>query len=192
MFVQAIEKGTLFIISGPSGVGKGTVITGLLAKQSNIRLAVSACTRLPRESEVDGADYHFIDDVEFERKVSEDAFLEWCEVHGNRYGTLKNEVDTHVNEGQNVLLEIDTKGAQKVKKRRPEVIQIFIAPPSLETLRSRLIGRNTENSDIIDGRMKTAEAELASMDRYDYVVINNEIDETVDETLRIMNREATQ
>lgn len=174
------ERGKLFVISGPSGVGKGTLV-GLLAKEPDVWVSVSATTRAPREGEVDGKDYFFMTKEEFERKVSEGGFIEWAEYSGNRYGTLKDVVHEHLDAGQNVILEIEVQGAAQVKEKIPEAKLIFIAPPSLEELETRLRGRGTETDEVIVRRLETAKVELEEKMKYDIVLVNDDLDSTFEE-----------
>lgn len=183
---SSVQKGGLFIISGPSGVGKGTVISLLCKQNSNVTIAVSATTRAPRPGEINGKDYYFLSQEEFDLKIREDAFLEWCEVHQNRYGTLKEEVQRHLSVGHDVILEIDVQGAAKVRKNTPSVKTIFIVPPSLEELRKRLENRGTEQNADLLFRMNQANHELNEQKFYDFVVENNTIQECADTILGIM------
>ena len=185
---SSTNKGRLFIISGPSGVGKGTVISELCKKDSQIVISVSATTRQPREGEVNGREYYFFSDEEFDKRVSEGAFLEWCAVHRNRYGTLLSEIDRIVTVGNHALLEIDVQGAMKVKQRVSDVVTIFIAPPSLEELRKRLENRGTEREADLLFRIDQAKNELAAQQYYDYVVENHDVQECVNAILSIMKK----
>lgn len=169
------------IVSGPSGAGKGTLINALIAENPLFEMAISATTRSPRTGESNGKEYHFLDDAEFDIKVSEDAFLEWCHVHHHRYGTLISEIDRLANEEKWALIEIDTQGAAKIKAKFPDAYQIFIAPPSMEELKKRLIGRDTENEAIINDRMRIAQEELTKMNDYDVVLVNQELEYAIKE-----------
>ncbi len=172
-------KGIVVVISGPSGVGKGTIIQRMLAKSSQVKLAVSATTRPPRNGEVNGKDYHFLTDAEFDQFITKDAFVEWCDVHGRRYGTLVSEVSRITNEGLDVVLEIDTQGARKVRANVSQILSIFIAPPSMAELGKRLTERNTDTMEQIARRLAVANEEMADIHRYDGVVVNAEIDGAV-------------
>ncbi|RAP34314.1 guanylate kinase [Candidatus Marinamargulisbacteria bacterium SCGC AG-439-L15] len=184
-----MKKGHLFIISGPSGVGKGTIIKGVLKEIPELHLAISATTRPARETEVYGKDYFFLTNDEFDKKIEENAFLEWCPVHNYRYGTLKEELTPRLNKGENIIIEIDTEGAKKIMKNCPESISIFIAPPkniSNQTLLNRLSKRNTESKEEIQNRMKKVSAELADMDQYDHQVINDKVNEATKTLVNII------
>jgi guanylate kinase len=180
-------KGPLFILSGPSGSGKSTVIARLLADRSlPIRLAVSATTRPPRQGERDGEHYHFWTREQFEQERAQNGFLEWAEVFGNYYGTLKSEVEPHREQGQGVLLEIDVKGWEQVRQRCPEAVSIFLRAPSLETYEQRLRARRTEPEATIQTRLEGARAELARAPEYDYQVINDDLPTAVDQLRAIV------
>lgn len=176
-----MRKGNLFVLSGPSGAGKGTLVKRVLQRIPDAWVSVSATTRQPRPGEVDGKDYFFLDQPRFDELVSQDGFLEWAHVHGNSYGTLRSRVQERMDEGAQVILEIDVQGAFQVKKAMPEAHLIFIEPPSLEELERRLRGRGTETEEIICKRMKTAEVELAQKMEYDVQVINDELERATDE-----------
>ena len=168
-------KGKFIIISGPSGVGKGTICNKLI-DELNAWYSVSTTTRSPREGEIDGVNYFFISKDEFEEKIKNGEFLEYNLYNGNYYGTSKKIVLEKINQGINVFSEIDVNGAKNIKKLFPDALLIYIAPPSIEDLRKRLIGRGTESLDKIESRLKIAEEELKQVDFYDYVVVNDEID----------------
>ena len=176
-----MRKGNLFVLSGPSGAGKGTLVKRVLQRIPDAWVSVSATTRQPRPGEVDGEDYFFLDQPRFDELVSQDGFLEWAHVHGNSYGTLRSRVQERMDEGAQVILEIDVQGAFQVKKAMPEAHLIFIEPPSLEELERRLRGRGTETEEVICKRMKTAEVELAQKMEYDVQVINDELERATDE-----------
>ena len=176
-----MRKGNLFVLSGPSGAGKGTLVKQVLQRIPDAWVSVSATTRQPRPGEVDGRDYFFLDQPRFDELVSQNGFLEWAHVHGNSYGTLRSRVQERMNEGAQVILEIDVQGAFQVKKAMPEAHLIFIEPPSLEELERRLRGRGTETEEVICKRMKTAEVELAQKMEYDVQVINDELERATDE-----------
>ena len=176
----------LFVVSGPSGAGKGTLVARVRERLPRLGLTVSATTRDPREGEVDGVNYYFLTPEEFQRRVDAGAFLEWAHVHGHCYGTLVDEVRTKLSGGMSLILEIDVQGALQVKERFPEAVLIFIKPPSLEVLRERLVGRGTETPDSIELRLANAQKELALAGRYDEVVVNDDLDRACDELVTIL------
>jgi len=165
-------NGSLFVVSGPSGSGKTTLCAALLERFSQLRLSISATTREPRPGEVDGVDYHFIDEKTFSRLVDEDQFLEHATVHGNSYGTRRADVDAMLNDGFDVLLEIDWQGAAQVAARRPDACRIFILPPTIEELRQRLTEREQDEGEVIDQRVAAASSEIAHAGEADYRVVN--------------------
>ncbi|MFX3624600.1 MAG: guanylate kinase [Ectobacillus sp.] len=170
------ERGLLVVLSGPSGVGKGTVRKALFEqKDIQLQYSVSATTRKPREGEVDGVDYFFKTREEFEEMIRNNQLLEWAEFVGNYYGTPIEYVEKTLQEGKDVFLEIEVQGALQVKKAFPEGVFIFLAPPSLSELKSRIVGRGTETEDVINNRLTVAKEELEMMDAYDYVVENDEV-----------------
>ena len=176
-----MRKGNLFVLSGPSGAGKGTLVKQVLQQVPDAWVSVSATTRQPRPGEVDGKDYYFLDQPQFDARVSPGGFLEWAHVHGNSYGTLRSRVQERIDRGSQVILEIDVQGAFQVKKAMPEAHLIFIEPPSLEELERRLRGRGTETEEAICRRMKTAEVELARKMEYDVQVVNDELERATEE-----------
>ena len=172
----------LFVISGCSGVGKGTVINEFMKRNSNeFVLSVSCTTRSPRPGEVDGVNYFFISKEEFEENIKEGKFLEYASFAENYYGTKKKYVKQKMEEGFNVLLEIDTQGALQVKQKMPEAVLIFIAPPSVEELEHRLRGRHTEDEETIQKRLAQVKIELERSRKYDYTIINDNVDRAVEE-----------
>lgn len=184
------KKGLLLVVSGPAGVGKGTVDSALIARHPEIKMSVSATTRSPRPGEIDGVHYFFKTEEEFRNMIDEDAFLEYMHVFGmNYYGTPKAFVEEQRAKGNHVILEIDVQGAEKVKKACPDAVLIFIAPPSLAILKERLVGRGTETQESIDVRTKTALAELEKLPDYDYMVINDVVEEAVAELEAIIAAE---
>lgn len=173
-----MKKGKFIIISGPSGVGKGTICDVLL-KELNAWFSVSMTTRGIREGEVDGVNYYFISKEEFKKRIDDGQLLEYNIYNDNYYGTPKDKVLEKLEEGINVLLEIDVNGARNVKNIFPDALLIYIAPPSIEVLRERLINRGTEEIDVIENRLKIAEEELKQVDFYDYVIVNDDLDEAI-------------
>jgi len=177
--IRAVGK--VFVITGPSGVGKGTLIERLLERIPELDLSISATTRGPRPGEVDGRDYHFLDQGEFDRRVAAGDFLEQATYSGNRYGTLREEVERRLAEGRSVVLEIEVQGARQVRDAMPQAVQIFIAPPSPEVLRERLEGRGTDSTEAIEERLRTAETELTARDEFPHVVVNDEVQKAASE-----------
>lgn len=173
------KRGLLIALSGPSGSGKGTIVRSLLDKRSDTVLSVSATTRAPRVGEVDGVHYHFIDRDVFLRMIEENAFLEYAEYNGNFYGTPKAPVEAELSAGHNVLLEIEVQGAEKVMDSGADLVSVFITIPSMQELERRLRGRDTETEETILSRLAIAERELKRAFRYDYVVLNDEVDAAV-------------
>lgn len=185
-----IKKGFLVVLSGPSGVGKGTVKKILTERIEEMCVAVTATTRLPRPGEVEGKSYYFKTVEEFERLVAEDAFIEHVTTYGNRYGSLKSEVRRLIDLGKIVIMEIDVKGAVKIKEQMPEALFIFVMPPSKEELERRIRGRATETDDVIKTRLSIVDGELAMADRYDYVVVNDEVTNCATKVEAIIRDEA--
>lgn len=177
----------IIIISGPSGVGKGSIIKEVLKQSPRLSIAISATTRPPRKMERDCIDYYFLSEEAFNKKIDQDEFLEWSWVHKNKYGTLKSEVEYYLNNGYDVILEIDIQGAQKIKKKMGRVITIFITPPTFQDLIDRLHGRNTDNKDVIEHRLETANKELSAIGQYDYIVVNKDIQTAIQDVLEIIN-----
>jgi guanylate kinase len=171
--IRAVGK--VFVITGPSGVGKGTLIERLLERIPDLELSVSATTRTPRAGEVDGRDYHFLTPEEFERRVEAGDFLEHATYSGHRYGTLREEVERRLEEGRSVVLEIEVEGARQVREAMPEAVQIFIAPPDPKALRNRLEARGTDSAEAIERRLRTAEIELEAQGDFPHVVVNDEV-----------------
>ena len=183
------KKGLLVIFSGPSGSGKGTIMKSLLASRDDTVLSVSMTTRAPRPGEIDGYHYHFVTHEEFQKTIEEDGFLEYAEYNGNFYGTPEAPIRRLLNEGKNVMLEIEVQGAEKVMDHRSDVVSIFITTPSYEELERRLRGRGTEPEEVIQKRMKTSQYELSRAFRYQYIVLNDEVEKAVDRITTIIDAE---
>lgn len=184
------KKGLLLVVSGPAGVGKGTVTAALMSKHPEIKMSVSATTRSPRPGEIDGTHYFFKTEAAFREMIERDAFLEYMHVFGmNYYGTPRSFVESEREKGNHVILEIDVQGAAKVRKTCPDAVLIFIAPPSLKILKDRLVGRGTETQESIDVRTRTALDELQRLPDYDYMVINDVVEEAVSEMEAVITAE---
>jgi guanylate kinase len=179
----------VFVITGPSGVGKGTLIRELLRRLPDLELSISATTRAPREGEVDGRDYHFLSPEEFEERMRREDFLEYATYSGNSYGTLRTEVERRLSAGHSVLLEIEVQGARQVRAAMRESIQVFIAPPDPAVLRQRLDGRGTDSSEAIDARLKVAEGEMEAQHEFAHVVVNDDLDRAAGELEGIVRAE---
>jgi guanylate kinase len=179
----------VFVITGPSGVGKGTLIRGLLERVPQLGLSISATTRAPRPGETQGVDYHFLGPEEFEQRVANGEFVEHATYSGRRYGTLRAELEDRLRRGEPVVLEIEVQGARQVREAMPEALQVFIAPPSREALRARLVGRGTDPPDQVDARLRTAEGELESQSEFSHVVVNDRLEDALDELVDIVRGE---
>ena len=184
-----MKKGKTFIISGPSGVGKSTVLSALLEKRKDLYFSVSATTREPRPGELDGIHYHFMDVESFRKWIAMDQFLEYAEYVGNFYGTPKRYVDEAMEQGRDVILDIEVQGAIQVTSKRPETVRIFIAPPSWSELERRLTERGTDSKDKIQKRLLRAKVEFQTAHTYDYFVINDTVENAVNELEAIMTAE---
>lgn len=182
------DKGLLLVISGPSGVGKGTVCSRL-TEDENIVTSVSATTRAPRTGEEHGKHYFFYDKEKFESMIKQGELMEWAQYCGNYYGTPRSFVESKINEGKNVILEIEVQGAMKIKEKHPEGVYIFILPPSLEELKSRITGRGTETEDVIEKRMAEVTRELSFGTEYQYYVENDTVDNAVRKIRAIIEAE---
>jgi guanylate kinase len=179
----------VFVITGPSGVGKGTLIQRVCERVPGLEVSVSATTRRPRPGEVDGRDYHFLDPAEFDRRARSSEFLEHATYSGNRYGTLRSEVERRLRAGRSVLLEIEVQGARQVRAAMPEAVLVFIAPPDAAALRQRLEARGTDSSEAIEERLRVAELELAARQEFPHVVVNDEIERATIELEHIVRDE---
>ena len=184
-----MKKGFLLVISGPSGVGKGTVLHDLMNTQKNLVYSVSVTTRKSRPGEIEGVSYFFKSHEEFERMIEEDKFLEYAKVHDNYYGTPKDFVEEKINEGKIVILEIDVQGALNVKKNIDNGVYIFLAPPSLSELKNRIVNRGTETESDINLRMNNARKELSYIKNYDYLVVNDHLNSAINLVNEIINAE---
>ena len=184
------ERGQLIVLSGPSGVGKSTVITELLGQRKDIYFSVSFTTRAPRVGEADGVNYNFVDRAEFERMIAAGELLEHAEYVGNYYGTSMRVIEEKLAAGVDVLLDIEVQGAAKVRARCPEAALIFIIPPSFEELERRLRGRNTDSEEVIAGRLQKAREEYRQIPSYDYLVVNDSVSEAAGEIISILTAEA--
>jgi guanylate kinase len=178
----------VFVITGPSGVGKGTLIRTLMERVPELELSVSATTRAPRPGEEHGVDYHFLDDAEFERRVQAGEFVEHASYAGRRYGTLREELERRTARGAPVVLEIEVQGARQVRETMPEAVRIFIAPPSEEALRTRLIGRGTDDPEQVQARLETARRELQAQDEFAHVVYNDRLEDAVEALEEVVRR----
>lgn len=178
----------LFVISGPSGAGKGTLVERIRSQRPDLGLTVSATTRAPRPGEIDGVSYHFMSQSEYDSRVAAGEFLEWANVHGNCYGTLKCEVQKNLDAGRSVILEIDIQGGMHVREVFPEVVLIFIEPPSMQELEDRLRGRATEDEASLERRLGDAAAEIEFAHKhYDKVIVNDDLDRACAELLRVLD-----
>lgn len=183
------KRGTLVLYTGSSGVGKGTIMQELLKRDKNIRLSVSNTTRPPREGEIDGVHYNFVTKEQFNNLIEKDGYLEYAKYCGNYYGTPKQQVDDLLNEGYDVFLEIEVCGGLQIMDKYPDVLSIFILPPSMETLEKRLRRRGTEDEETILERLSQAKREIGCSNKYKYVVVNDELEKAVDEILDILHSE---
>lgn len=171
----------VFVITGPSGVGKGTLIAAVRDRIPGLELSVSATTRKPRPGEVDGEAYHFLDPAEFEHRIGSGEFLEYADYSGNRYGTLRSEVERRVEAGHPVVLEIEVQGARQIRDTMPEAVQVFIAPPGLESLSARLRGRGTDSPAAIASRLQVAAGELDARGEFPHQVVNDDLERAIEE-----------
>lgn len=185
------RKGNLIVFSGPSGSGKGTILKQLLEQypELNAKVSVSATTRSPRPGEVDGVNYFFLDKDEFESRIDQGGFYEWAKFCDNYYGTPKAEVLKQLDEGIDVILEIEVQGAMKIKEQAPDCVMVFVLPPSFKELKNRLINRGTEQEDVINKRITTAMAEVEYIKHYTYVIVNDELDVAVKQLAGILETE---
>ena len=185
---MTMNKGRLIVFSAPSGCGKGTMLTEIL-KHEKFRCSVSATTRSPREGEIDGVNYHFLTREDFESRINAEQFLEHAEYCGNYYGTLMSEVDSYLDKGINVILEIEVQGAMKIREKRPEALFVFIAPPSVAELTRRLKKRGTETDEVIAERVSQAAGEIAAAEKYDYIIVNDALEDAVSDFFAVIRAE---
>lgn len=185
------NQGILIVVSGFSGAGKGTIMNRLIKKYDNYALSISATTRQPREGEADGKEYFFKTREEFEKMIAKDELIEYAKYVNNYYGTPKAYVQEQLSAGKDVILEIEIQGALKVKEKYPDTLLLFVTPPTAEELKHRLIGRGTETMDVIEARMARAVQEAEGMEKYDYFVVNDELDQCVDQVHQIIQSEHT-
>ena len=179
-------KGNVFIVCAPSGAGKTSLVKELLARDPNVHLSVSHTTRAPRPGERDGRDYHFVTKAEFQAMLERAEFLESAEVHGNLYGTSQAWIEAHRSKGHDIVLEIDWQGAQQVRRLTPDAVGIFILPPSLDMLRQRMMSRRQDSTTVIERRLKAARGEIAHLEEFDYVIINNNFDDALEDLASIV------
>lgn len=180
------KKGKVFVVSAPSGAGKSTLCSYLRKEIPSLSYSVSYTTRGPRKGEKDGQDYFFIDREEFERRIKEDKWAEWADVHGNFYGTSKGFLKRATDKGTDILLEIDVQGAKQIKEKFPEAVLVFILPPSVEELKNRLVKRNTDSKEVIEKRMAAADHEIAQSKHFDYKIINDVFEEAADQLVNLV------
>ena len=190
-YLRKVRRGTMFIIEGPSGTGKGTVIKEILARDPHIKFSVSVTTRPPRKGEVNGVYYYFISDEEYDRLKTEDAFYEYVDSqYGSRYGTLRSEVDSFINVGEDVLFDLDWMGARQMKEKAgADAVTIYLLPPSIREVRRRLEGRGTDSREVIEKRMDLVLEKISHWNEFDYVVVNEELEDTVEKIRRIISGE---
>lgn len=190
-YLKKVRRGAMFIIEGPSGAGKGAVCKEVLAQDPHIKFSVSATTRAKREGEVDGVDYYFLSDEEYDKLIAEDAFYEHVDSqYGHRYGTLRREVDSFINVGEDVLFDMDWVGARQMKQKAPDdVVTIYILPPSVAELRRRLVGRATDSQEVIAQRMAQFDDKISHWNEFDYVIVNVNLNETVLKVQKIISGE---
>jgi guanylate kinase len=181
-----LAGGDIFVISAPSGAGKTTLIRSLMAGIERLHFSVSHTTRRKRREETPGADYHFVDRPKFDEMIAADLFLEWAEVHGERYGTSRPEVEKALARGEDVLLDLDTQGAASIRGARPEAVLVFILPPSVKSLEERLVSRGAGDPEELRKRREAAGKEIAALDMYDYTIVNDSLDRAVEDLRSII------
>ncbi len=181
-----VDPGLLVVLSGPSGVGKSTLCRAVMQRLDNLEFSISFTTRPPRQGEVHGRDYFFVDDATFDRMIAENAFVEWAVVHGNRYGTSLEFIQSRTRAGANLILDIDSQGASLIRKKFPEGVLVFCLAPSEKSLENRLKARGTDSPEIIARRLRNARAEIRQAVWYDYVIVNDVLDRAVDQFMSIL------
>ncbi len=189
--IKQLRRGAMFIIEAPSGTGKSVVIKELLAQDENLKFSVSVTTREKRKGEIDGVDYHYINDAQYDQFLAQDAFYEYVNSqYGSRYGTLCSEVDSFINVGKDVVFDVDWEGMRQIKSKAPnDVVSIYLLPPSIKELRRRLEGRGTDSHEVIEKRMSLILEKLKHWDEFDYVIVNVDVDETVKKIQKIISGE---
>lgn len=190
-YLRRVRRGAMFLIEAPSGTGKGTVIKELLKRDDKLKFSISVTTRAPRHNEVDGVDYYFISDEQYDKYKKEDAFYEYVDSqYGSRYGTLRSEVDSFLNVGEDVIFDIDWMGARQMKEKAPqEVVTIYMLPPSIKEVRDRLENRGTDSREVIEKRMQLVTEKISHWQEFDYVVVNANLEDTVEKIRRIISGE---
>jgi guanylate kinase len=183
-----LDQGLVVVVSGPSGVGKGSVHAGLHGLLEGLEVSVSMTTRAPRPGERDGVAYHFVDDATFDRMVAADALVEWAEYAGHRYGTPREPLESAVAAGRTVLLEIEVQGALQIRSRMPEALLIFLVPPAFDELERRLRDRGTEDEATIQARLEVARSEMGAQDAFDHIVVNDDLDRATSDVARLIDR----
>ena len=189
--IKQLRRGAMFIIEAPSGTGKSVVIKELLAQDENLKFSVSVTPREKRKGEIDGVDYHYINDAQYDQFLEQDAFYEYVNSqYGSRYGTLRSEVDSFINVGKDVVFDVDWEGMRQIKSKAPnDVVSIYLLPPSIKELRRRLEGRGTDSREVIEKRMSLILEKLKHWDEFDYVIVNVDVDETVKKIQKIISGE---
>jgi guanylate kinase len=184
-----MQRGILFVLSGPSGVGKGTVLEGLMEDYNDINYSISVTTRTPREGEINGDDYFFVSREKFEEMKSKNQFLETARVHGNYYGTPRHYVEECLSKGEDIILEIDIQGSKQIKREFNDAVYIFLLPPNYEELKTRLEKRDSETAESLKRRLENASEEISEVENYDYSIVNDKVEETVEEVKRVIKEE---
>lgn len=186
---ESVRRGILFVVSSPSGGGKGTLIQRTLKSVPNLSFSISYTTRTPRNGELEGREYFFVNEAEFQRMVEGNEFLEWAHVHCNLYGTARNQVSRELNEGRDIILEVDVQGAASIKRLMDEAIGVFILPPSLAVLRERLTARGTDSESSLELRLRNAPRELEAFESFDYIIVNDDVERAAGQLASIVYAE---